>query len=53
VEKRTVGKEEKDVDGVEKRTVKLSLVLLTMWKSALSTVWKNALEFKVPRPSSS
>jgi hypothetical protein len=38
---------------VEKRTVKLSAVLLTMWKSALSTVWKSALEVNVTRSSSS
>jgi len=45
VEKHTVEKREKALDGVEKRTVKLSLALLTVWKSAPSTVWKSALEF--------
>jgi hypothetical protein len=45
VEKHTVGNEDKAPDGVEKRTVTLSLALLTVWKCAPFTVWKCALEF--------
>jgi hypothetical protein len=45
VEKRTVGKGKKALDGVKKYTVTPSIAFLTVWKSAPSTVWKSALEF--------
>jgi len=45
VEKRTVGNGEKAPDGVEMRTVTLSIEGLTVWICTPLTVWKCALEF--------